>query len=924
MQRLRIVIRQIYKVLYSMVQLRVKKPLSLLRDYRLVRRSGLFDFNYYPQIVGKHADSLDPIIHYIAVGFQEGRNPNPLFDNRYYEKSNPDVLLRKMNPLVHYIIFGTKEGRKPHPLFDTEYYLQQYRELLPEGMNPLRHFLLVGPEEKRNPHPLFDTGYYLEEYPDVADSGLNPLVHYLRKGVEESRDPHPLFSTSYYLEKNPIVAEIKHNPLVHYLEEGALQGRNPHPLFQTTYYLSKYRDILDPKMNSLVHYLLIGVREGCWPNPLFDTKYYLDHNPDIRMNGINPLIHYLKRGYREHRNPSIRFNTDYYLSSNPDVTERGLHPLIHYLEYGYEEGRKPIRAYERWLQHHSIRDEDRNALKEKINHLFYRPLISVIVPVYNTDKRWLIRCVESVRGQHYPFWELCIADDASTRPHVAEVLKEYMAKDSRIKVAFREKNGNISACSNTALELATGEYIALLDHDDEFSEDALYETASLLNAHPDADMIYSDEDKVSEEGERFGPFFKPDWSPDTFLSQMYTCHLGVYRTKLIREIGGFRKGFDGSQDYDLVLRFTEKTQKIYHIPKILYHWRTIPGSAAEAVDAKGYAQEPALRALREALSRRGEEAEVEALPGGRYRARYYPRNNPLVSILIPTRDLSPVLAVCLTSLFEKTVYPHFEVLVIDNGSVEKETQNLFHIWQMREPARFRVIPADMPFNFSRLINRGAAEARGELLLIFNNDMEVMAGDWLSEMAGQAQRSSVGAVGAKLLYPDDTIQHGGVVLGIGGIAAHSHKYFPKDAPGYFGRLCIVSNYSAVTGACLMVRKSLFVEVGGFDEHLGVAFNDTDFCLRLRARGFHNVFLGHVVLRHHESKSRGLEDTVEKQIRFRGEIDCMLERWGEILENDPCYSPHLTLLKEDFSLRILDTGWVYEPGEGFSVHREGMDS
>lgn len=908
-----------------MVRLRVKKPLSLLREYRLIRRSGLFDLNDYPPIGGQHADSVDPIIHYLVLGFQQARNPNPLFDNRYYQKTNPDVLSRKVNPLVHYIMVGAKAGRKPHPLFDTEYYLQTYGKALPEGMNPLRHFLLLGQGEKRNPHPLFDTGYYLEEYPDVADLGMNPLVHYLHKGAEDGRDPHPLFSTSYYLEKNPMVRDKKQNPLVHYLEEGAFQGRNPHPLFHTAYYLSKYRDILEPRMNPLVHYLQVGAHDGCWPNPLFDTKYYLDHNPDIQMHGINPLIHYLKKGYREHRNPSRRFNTDYYLSSNRDVADSGLNPLIHYLEYGFEERRRPISAYERWLLDHDITDADRKAIKDRINQFSYRPLISVIVPVYNPDERWLVRCLESVRGQLYPFWELCIADDASTEPYVAEVLKAYMRKDSRIKAVFREENGHISACSNTALELATGEYVALLDHDDELSEDALYETASLLNAHPDADMIYSDEDKVSEEGERFDPFFKPDWSPDTFLSQMYTCHLGVYRTKIVREIGGFREGFDGSQDYDLVLRLTEKTGQIYHIPKILYHWRTIPGSAAQAFDAKGYTREAALRALREALSRRGEQGEVDALSGfcGRYRVRYCPRKNPRVSILIPTRDLSPVLNVCLTSLFEKTVYPRFEVLVIDNGSVEKETQNLFHVWQRREPERFRVIPADMPFNFSRLINLGAAEARGELLLIFNNDIEVMEGDWLSEMAGQAQRPTVGAVGVKLLYPDDTIQHGGVVLGIGGIAAHSHKFFAKDDPGYFGRLCMVSNYSAVTAACLMVRKDLFADVGGFDERLGVAFNDTDFCLRLRAKGFHNVFLGHVILRHHESKSRGLEDTVEKQIRFCGEIDCMMERWGEILKNDPCYSPHLSLVSEDFSLRIPGEGWMYKPGEGFSIHRGGMD-
>ncbi len=575
--------------------------------------------------------------------------------------------------------------------------------------------------------------------------------------------------------------------------------------------------------------------------------------------------------------------------------------------------------YARWQRRHRLTRKKRESLRQAAEALPRRPVFSVLVPVYNPDEPWLRRCLDSVRRQIYPHWELCLADDASPRPHVRRVLEEYAGKDRRIKVAWRAENGHISACSNTALGLAAGEFSALLDHDDELSPDALLEAARLLQDHPEADMVYSDEDKLDEAGRRYDPFFKPDWSPDTFLSLMYTCHLGVYRTSLLREIGGFREGFEGSQDYDLVLRLTEKTDRIRHIPRILYHWRAVPASSARAFDAKSYAQERALAALREALARRGEEALVEALPGfrGRYRVRYRPRGRPLVSILVPTRDLSPVLAVCLSSLFEKTAYPHFEVLVIDNGSVEKATHDLFQAWRKREPARFRVVPATMPFNFSRLINRGAAEARGELLLIFNNDMEVLGGDWLAEMVGQAQRPAVGAVGAKLLYPDDTIQHGGVVLGIGGVAGHSHKYFPKDHPGYFDRLAIVSNYSAVTGACLLVRKALFREAGGFDERLGIAFNDIDFCLRLRAQGLRHVLLGHVVLRHHESKSRGLEDTVEKQIRFRGEIDCMQQRWGKILKNDPCYSPHLSLVKEDFSLRILDPGWVYEGGQGGAI-------
>lgn len=891
-----------------MARLRVKKPLHLLRDYRLVRRSGLFDPSFYPIIDNDHIDSLDPLVHYLAVGFKEDCNPNQLFDNRYYQRSNPDALSRDINPLVHYIIVGAQAGQKPHPLFDTKYYLQHDHAILPERMNPLRHFLLFGAEERRNPHPLFDTGYYLEEYPDVAVSGVNPLVHYLHKGAEENRDPHPLFSTSYYYEKNQTVRDEKQNPLVHYLEEGALQGCKPHPLFDTAYYLSMYRDVSESQMNPLVHYLLFGVREGCRPNPLFNTRYYLEKNPDIQIRGINPLVHYLKEGYREHRNPSIRFNTDYYLSSNRDVADLDIHPLIHYLEHGSREGRYPANIYELWLPHHMVTDAGRKKMKDKIDHFSYYPLISVIVPVYNTDEQWLMRCVESVRRQLYPFWELCIADDASTKPHVPRILKEYMAKDARIKVAFRDKNGHISACSNTALELATGEYIALLDHDDELSEDALYENASLLNAHPDADMIYSDEDKINEEGERFDPFFKPDWSPDTFLSQKYTCHLGIYRTKLISDIGGFREGFEGSQDYDLVLRLMEQTQKIYHIPKILYHGRMPPGSTALAADPKNYAHKAGLKALRDALARRGEERRVEEVQSypGHFIVRYPIRKNPLplISILIPTRDNADCLDACLDSIFAKNTYPHYEIMVLDNGSIQQKTRTALADWQRKEPSKIRVIPLDMPFNYARLNNLGAKSARGDLLLLLNDDVTVITPDWLQEMAGQALRSNIGAVGAHLLYPDETIQHAGIILGIGGIANHGHRRAGADNPGYFGRLLAVTNYAAVTGACLMVKKNLYLSMGGLDEALAVSYNDVDFCLRLLCKGYFNVTLPQVRLYHMESKSRGKDDDndAEKRQRFQQEADIMLKRWGDLIKRDPFYNPNLTRQREDFTINL----------------------
>jgi glycosyltransferase involved in cell wall biosynthesis len=423
--------------------------------------------------------------------------------------------------------------------------------------------------------------------------------------------------------------------------------------------------------------------------------------------------------------------------------------------------------YELWKRRHRLTAGDRDRISKEIERLHCRPLISILLPVYNTDEIWLRKCLDSVLDQLYSHWELCIADDASTKPHVRHVLEEYASRDPRIRVVFRKENGHISACSNSALSLATGEYIALLDHDDELSVDALYENAVLLNRYPDADMIYSDEDKIDTQGRRHSPFFKPDWSPDTFLSHMYTCHLGVYRTGLIRKVGGFRVGFEGSQDYDLVLRFTEHTTKIHHIPKVLYHWRTIKGSTALTHDSKSYAYVSGLNAIREALKRRGEGGFVEHVEGypGQYLVHYPVRDNPKITILIPTRDNAVCLDRCLQSLFSKTTYRNFEVILIDNGSVQSETRDLFARWQKQESDQLRILHLDIPFNFSCLNNEGARHAEGDLIVLLNDDTEIITPAWLEEMAGQAERPSIGAVGAFLLFPDDKIQHAGLILGI---------------------------------------------------------------------------------------------------------------------------------------------------------------
>ncbi len=560
-------------------------------------------------------------------------------------------------------------------------------------------------------------------------------------------------------------------------------------------------------------------------------------------------------------------------------------------------------AYSRWRAQNCPRESDLRQMAETVKVLNYKPLISVIVPVYNTPEDFLREALDSVRNQVYPYWELCIADDASTDPHVKKILAEYADKDARIKVVYRTKNGHISRASNSALEVAEGEFVSLLDHDDLLTPDALYEVALMLNSHPEADMIYSDEDKLTADEKLMGPYFKPEWCPDSFLSRMYTCHLGTYRRSIIEEIEGFRAGFEGAQDYDLVLRFTEKTDKIYHIPKVLYHWRMHSGSTASSSEAKPYAYKASIKTLQEAIERRGEPGKVEEVPDylGHYIVRYKITDYKLVSIIIPTRNLGNILDKCLESIFTKSLYPNYEVIVIDNGSTELETAQVIAKWTANEPSRFTCYPLDIPFNFSKINNYAASKAQGDYLLFLNNDTEVITPDWLDAMVEQAQRSSIGAVGVKLLYGDNTIQHVGVVLGVGGVAGHIYLGFPADFPGYFSNVVGMNNLSAVTGACLMCRREVFESVGRFDEELAIAYNDVDLCLKIVEQGYQNIYVPHVSLYHHESKSRGYEDTTEKKARLQKEADTLSKKWQKFIDNDPCYSPHLTRNRQDFSIR-----------------------
>lgn len=575
--------------------------------------------------------------------------------------------------------------------------------------------------------------------------------------------------------------------------------------------------------------------------------------------------------------------------------------LAHY--DGTFERRTARYNYTKWLK--GRRRLSSEHVRRVIEKLPKKPLISVVVPVYNPPIDWLRECLDSVLAQHYPHWQLCIADDASTDPEVHRVLVEYAERDSRLRVAYRERNGHICAASNSALALAEGEFVALLDHDDCLSSYALFHVAEALHRHPDAGLLYSDEDKLNEVGERFDPHFKPQWNPDLLLAQNYIAHLGVYRTDLLREVGGFREGFEGSQDHDLALRVSDRLapEQIVHIPHVLYHWRAGKGSTALDSSEKDYTALAGLAAVRDHLARKVPEARVEAgAYPNTYRVQWpMPKRLPLVSLLIPTRDRVEILKPCVDAILERTDYANLEVLILDNNSSCIETLDYMRDVSSRDE-RVRVLRWNEPFNYSAINNFGALYARGEILGLVNNDIEPINTHWLCEMVRQVCRPEIGCVGAKLYYPNDTLQHAGVILGIGGVAGHAHKYFDRNSPGYFTRLHLAHNFSAVTAACLLVRRAVFEEVGGLnEENLSIAFNDVELCLKVREAGYRNLWTPHAELYHHESVSRGADDNSAKRARANGEAQYMRDTWGKELDSDPAYNPNLTLVHEDFSLR-----------------------
>lgn len=556
-------------------------------------------------------------------------------------------------------------------------------------------------------------------------------------------------------------------------------------------------------------------------------------------------------------------------------------------------------GYEVWYLKNRADKETLEAQKQE--QFAYAPVISIIVPAYQTPKKFLKQMIKSVQDQTYPRWELCIADGSDKDDSVARAMLPYVKADSRIRYRKLKENKGISGNTNAALRLATGEVIALLDHDDILAPDALYELVKAFNLRESVDVVYTDEDKISMDLKtHFDPHFKTDFNLDLFRSNNYICHLFAAKRSIVDQVKGFRKDFDGSQDFDFILRCTELAREVYHVPKVLYHWRMHMQSTAANPESKMYCYEAGKRAIEAHLKRVGQKGTVSMTDYlGYYQIDYEKKEESLVSILIPNKDEKESLKVCIESILKKTLYPNYEIIIIENNSTSDEIFEYYK--ELEQNEKIRVVYWKDIFNYSAINNFGAAHAKGDYLVLLNNDTEIIEPRWLDMMLGDCQREEVGIVGCKLLYPDDTIQHCGVIIGMGGIAGHVFTGESRQSTGYFSKTLLQQDLSAVTAACLMISKQLFDEIGGLDEGLKVAFNDVDFCLRVRKTG-HLVMLDpRVLLYHYESKSRGTEDTPEKMRRFDSEVNFMKERWSEILEaGDPYYNKNLTLLRGDCSL------------------------
>lgn len=591
------------------------------------------------------------------------------------------------------------------------------------------------------------------------------------------------------------------------------------------------------------------------------------------------------------------------------IKEQGWKVKVYYQQFGLKQtvrraieklGGKEVRTYEAFRRRYFPDKKELN--RQRKEQFVYEPLFSIVVPLYKTPLPYLEDLIWSIQAQTYEKWKLYLSDGSGKESSLKEVLRNYARKEKRIHIIENDCRLNISDNTNRALEQVDGGYVVFVDHDDTLAPDALYECAKVLNREPDVEVIYTDSDKLSENGKRYSePCFKPDFNMELLRCQNYICHLTVIQKRFLDKVGYLNSDYSGVQDYDHILRCVERTNRIVHIPKILYHWRMCPGSVAVDTDNKPYTYELFQKILREHYDRMGIQAEVKAVFPGVVRTVYQLPYEPLVSVIIANKDHREDLMRCVESLEQESEYKNLEILIVENNSVSEEIVTYYDQVQ-RQYDNVRVLRYEKEFNYADIQNYAAVRAKGDHLLLLNNDTWLERPESIREMLGYCMRDDVGIVGAKLLYPDDTIQHAGVIVGLGGVADHAFVGMDREDPGYCCRAICAQEYSAVTAACLMVKKTVFMEVGGMDTELKIAFNDVDFCLRVKEAGYKIIYNPFSIWYHDESKTRGAEDTPEKIERFRGEIEYFQRRWANFLYwGDPSYNPNLALDRHDFSLK-----------------------
>jgi len=715
------------------------------------------------------------------------------------------------NPLINYIKYGWQESRQPNVLFNCIW----YREKNPEsvGMDPLLHFIQFGCPDGKDPNPYFSTSYYTEQYPEYINNNTTPLAHYIHTGWREGKNPSPSFDSDGYLKQNPDVAEAGMNPLVHYIRHGKREGRRYLPFFDVDFYME---DNPSAGNTPVLHYIRHGAREGRSPNRFFDPVFYRDTYGKEDLSEVDAFLHYVQVGSKKHYRPCVLFDPRFYADAYPDYKENKRFPLLHYQTFGISEKYYPCR---------------------EVAELPRKPVISIVTPVYNTDELLLRKCIHSVLYQAYPHWELCLIDDGSDKRHVKRILKEYAKQDRRIKINFFRENRGISETSNAAAAMATGEYIGFLDHDDELTLNALFEIVKAINSF-DSDLLYTDEDLINRESRYLDHFFKPNYNSELLLSHNYINHFLVTKRTLFDKVKGFSKKFDGAQDYDLLLKLTEQTENVYHIPLTLYHWRAIEASTSINHTQKKFADAAGKEAMEAARQRREIEGTVNS---GQfnfyYRIERKLLTQPLISIFLVVQDSRAHIEKWVKEIIRYTKYPSVEFLCI--FVVPVSDQMLSRVKEI-DP-RIKVHDFHIEKNISKVLNHAAIRSKGDHLLFLEQNVKPCNQDWIEMLLGYSQENKIGVVGGLIQYSDDSETKINAIPDLENDTWMYYRAFFQASSRHLNGLFCSQNVLVVSTDLCMVKRNLFEAVSGFDEdNLVHIMYDSDFSLRVRKNGVENVY------------------------------------------------------------------------------------